>query len=494
MHVCLLLYRASYRCWFQMNGRHMLFGCIFGTCSFFWANSIAVINFSDFLLLLILFSIYFLVFGLLYRVISKSIGSWIIIGAPALWVTLEYIRSNLFFLSWPWNLLGHSQYKFLPVIQIADITGVYGISFILVMVNQFLSRMPELYAKHKVETSSNNVGNDQSVKWRTQLSTVFLVMIILFSYGWYKLLSTKDSGHIRVALIQANLLTHDNMTYQEQVKHFQEYIKLTMDASLKKPELIVWPASSLPAPISSRLVRIATRNLAIKINSYLLVGGAGHEKFGPQREGYLPYSNSEFLISPSGEIVGQYNKIRLLPFNEYLPMQGKFKWPQWITTLKANFISGKEYTLFRVSGASFGTPICWENMFPDMFRFFVAEGAQFMISVTNEGFFGNTSAPYQTLAMNAFRAVENRVAIVRANTTGVSCFINPNGKIIERVRGSNGNDLFVSGFLIGDIPLSNIRTFYTFYGDVFAYAALCITALFIILPVIHKKRNRLIGN
>ncbi|MBA7674590.1 Apolipoprotein N-acyltransferase [subsurface metagenome] len=217
------------------------------------------------------------------------------------------------------------------------------------------------------------------------------------------------------------------------------------------------------------------------------MGGAGYEKCKPRKEGYLPYSNSEFLISPSGRLEAQYNKIRLLPFNEYVPFKGKITWPKWITTVKESFLPGESYTLFQVSGAKFGTPICWENMFPDFFRRFVLDGANLMVSVTNEGFFGRTAAPHQTLAMNVFRAVENRVAVVRAAPTGISAFINPSGEIVDRVRDGNGKDLFVSGFLVRDVPLSNTKTFYTMYGDIFAYVVIGMAGLIIVASLLTQK-------
>ena len=190
------------------------------------------------------------------------------------------------------------------------------------------------------------------------------MLVFTFSYGWYKLATQGNGKQLRVALVQANLLTWDNMTAVDQQKHLQGYEALTREAAVSRPDLIVWPASSLPAPIRySRFVNFSVRRLAIETKSYLLVGGAGMEKFGPLREGFLPFSNSEFLIAPSGRIVGQYDKIRLTPFNEYLPLQGRIQWPKWITTLKESFVPGKEYTLFEVSGIKFGTPICSENMF-----------------------------------------------------------------------------------------------------------------------------------
>jgi apolipoprotein N-acyltransferase len=315
-------------------------------------------------------------------------------------------------------------------------------------------------------------------------------MLVLL-YGWRRTGAPEGSERLRVALVQANVVPTDNMSVSEQKEHLETYGRLTREAATSKPALIAWPTSSLPAPMGvSRVVSHAVRTLARETGCYLLVGGAGQEKFEPPQEGYLPYSNSEFLIAPSGRLAGKYDKIRLLPFNEYIPLQGKIRWPQWITTLKKSYLSGKEYTLFRVSGAQFGAPICWENMFPDFFRRFVKDGAHFMVSVTNEGFWGRTSAPYQTLAMNVFRAVENRVTIVRATTVGVSAFINPEGEILERVQDDDGKALFVSGFLVRDVPLAHSKTFYTVHGDVFSYAVMAIAVLMILVSFYPQRWTR----
>ena len=281
------------------------------------------------------------------------------------------------------------------------------------------------------------------------------------------------------------------MPYADQKKHLKVYDHLTKVAAGTMPDLIVWPASSLPAPISaSRVVRNTVVKLARETGSYLLAGGAGYEKLGPPRDGYLPYSNSEFLISPSGRLEGQYNKIRLVPFNEYIPLDGKITWPRWITTIKKSFLPGESRTIFKVKGAKFGSPICWENLFSDLFRRFVKDGANFMVCATNEGFFGPTPGPYQTLAINVFRAVENRVAIARSATTGVSAFINPDGKIVERIRDKNDKDIFVSGFLVRDVPLSNRKTFYTLYGDVFAHVLIGFTLLGVVTSIVtHRSKG-----
>jgi apolipoprotein N-acyltransferase len=476
-----------------------LFGCLFVIGSFSWALGLSQLNYLTFFIGSIIFSLYFAAFGFFYQILSRNIKTWIIIGAPSLWIALEYLRSNFSFLSWPWNLLGHSQYQCLPIIQIADLTGVYGISFLIIMVNQILSQVPDIpkikqfLALKKSETINKEevtIPRESGAKWVISVVTVSVALLLTLSYGWYQLTQPESGNSIPVALVQPNMITRDLMPVADQVKQLQEYGRLTQIAAREKPALIVWPASSLPAPLNtSKLVQESLKRLTHQTGTYLLVGGAGMEKFGPSRESSSPYSNTEFLISPRGEIEKQYHKILLVPFNEYLPLQEIIRWPKWVTTLPQSFISGKEYTLFEISGIKFSSPICWESLFPDFFRRVVLEGANFMVSVTNEGFMGRTSGPYQSLAINVFRAVENRIAIIRSAPTGISAIIHPNGKIAERVQDSQGNDLFVSGILIHQVPLTEKRAFYTFYGDLFACLTSVIAVLMVLISLILRRRN-----
>jgi apolipoprotein N-acyltransferase len=262
------------------------------------------------------------------------------------------------------------------------------------------------------------------------------------------------------------------MPFAEQVAHLEAYDRLTRQAAEARPDLIVWPSSSLPAPVSgSRLIQWAIPKIARETDAYLLVGGAGGEKLGPRAPGQLPYSNTEFLVAPSGRFEAQYSKMRLTPFDEYLPLDGLVRWPGWLTSLRASYRPGTEPTVFQVGEARFGVPICWETTFPDVARRFAQAGARFIVVATNEGFFGATSGPYQTLAMTTFRAVENRMAVIRAATTGVSAFIDARGRVVRRVTDARGRDLGVAGTIVWDVPLSTTRTFYTAHGDVFAWAA-----------------------
>jgi apolipoprotein N-acyltransferase len=449
---------------FALRGRSLamasllgwLFGVTFGAASFFWVTVIPDLNALRFMLMVAVFSVYYLAFGFLYALASRRLGAWMIVAAPALWVAAEYARGNFFFLAYPWNFLAHSQYQNLVLIQVADLTGAYGVSFVLAMVNQLASQLPELLAA-------------RARHWRAQSLAAGLVVAGSLLYGWYELSAdTEPGGELRVALVQANVTARNKMTVQEQMRHLASYERLTNLAAAENPDLIIWPSSSLPGPITFWMIRLFVSDVAHQAGAALLVGGAGGDKFAPARDGHLPYSNSEFLISAAGALEGQYNKIRLTPFNEEVPLQGIVTWPRWISGLDKGFIAGEGYTLFEVGEGRFGAPICWESAFPDLFRRFVDGGANFMVSVTNESVFGATSGPHQTLAMNVFRAVENRVAVARTATTGVSAFIDAKGRIVSRVADRSGTDLFVQGFLVWDVPLARSKSFYTRFGDVFA--------------------------
>jgi len=148
-------------------------------------------------------------------------------------------------------------------------------------------------------------------------------------------------------------------------------------------------------------------------------------------------------------------------------------------------IPGKEFTLFTMDGIQFGVLICWEVVFPDLFRQFVKNGANVMFNITNEGWFGDTAAPHQMAAINVFRAVENRIAIVRSANTGISCFIDPYGRITGRVLDHKGKDTFVRGHLTQAVPVVSAKTFYTQHGDLFAHGCIAIAIITLLLSMLR---------
>ena len=203
-----------------------------------------------------------------------------------------------------------------------------------------------------------------------------------------------------------------------------------------------------------------------RIDSYLLAGSAEYPKFG-KKPIKLKSGNTALFLSPEGKVLGQYLKIYLIPFGEYVPYEEIIQWPEFIVPKGMNSNeAGTEPILFEVDGTKFGTLICSEILYPELGRRMVKKGAGFLVNISNEAWFGKSAYSYQSLSISVFRAVENRVNLVRSTNTGISGFIDPYGRITARLT-NGGEDLFVEGTLTREILLSSPGTFYTRFGDVF---------------------------
>jgi apolipoprotein N-acyltransferase len=432
---------------------------------FCWINVISGFRVIDFILSGLYLASYVGMFGSAFVFISAHSRMPTILTAPMLWAAMEYIRSHFLFVNLPWALFGHTQYLNLPFIQIASWTGVYGVSFVLVLVNTAIA------------ATLLNIRNGQcaSQQIRVGLRPALAALIILvgcLGYGW-RMLSFHEEATLEVAIIQPNIAQAVKWDPAYRAENLERHIALTKAAALNgKPTLIIWPEAALPSTLhKDRSLLASMSQLAQETSTYLLVGGASRPKFGPAEFRGSHWMNSAFLISPRGAIEQQHNKMRLLPFAEYLPYRDIVPYPQRLHSTAGYFTPGHEYTIFSIPGARFGVLICWENIFPDLARQFASGGAQFLINITNEAWFGESGAPYQFLSMSVFRAVENRMAIARSANTGISAFIDPHGRVKGRVQDGH-KDVFVSGYLRGGLSLSREPTFYTIHGDVFAYATL----------------------
>ncbi len=199
-------------------------------------------------------------------------------------------------------------------------------------------------------------------------------------------------------------------------------------------------------------------------------------------------------MDSNGRIAGSYRKIKLLPFREYVPLEGYFPWPNWFVPKGGNYIPGSEYSLFFLGEHRFGVVICWENVYSGLFREFVQGGAQFMFNLTNEAALESPTASRQLLSMSVFRAVENKIALLRCANTGISAMIEPTGHIRSKVVDSAGVDTFVSGVLTDYVPVSSgKRTFYTRYGNVFGIMNIILTGFMILHLLFQYVMATLIG-
>lgn len=394
-----------------------LTGIIFWSGIIYW---LVHVTFPGTILLILYLALYFGIFGILVSLIP---GRWSLAALPAIWVILEFLRSH-FLTGFPWALLGYSQYLNLPIIQIADISGVWGVSFLLMLVNVAV-----------YQTAS---------KIRAGLVALFCIAITL-TYGYYRLShKPQATSHkpMKISVIQGNI--PQELKWNADTKDFilQRYVTLTTEALDDKPDLIIWPEAALPVVAEEEPAFLEkVKDLARRIKIPLLLGAV------TQRDNR--YYNSALLISEDGALLQRYDKLHLVPFGEYIPLRGFFSFLETVVPI-GDFTAGKEYTIFNTQD-KFSVLICFEDLFPELSRRFIKQGADFLINITNDAWFQKTTAPYQHLQASVFRAVENRVFVVRAANTGVSGFITPSGKIISLVRNKQGRNIFISGYLTQQI-------------------------------------------
>jgi apolipoprotein N-acyltransferase len=432
------------------------------------------------------------VFGLLYSFIwRRCTGTVALLAAPFSWVCIEYIRANFGFLAFPWVLLGHSQYKVLSIIQIASVVGVYGVSFLIVMVNSALAAVV-LHASRKLRSEGSLVFPTISRLGAVSMAvTAALLVALSIVYGRSNVMAgPNDRAGIKVAVVQGNI--PQSMKWDRRHARFiiQTYSRLTVEASKTNPALIIWPESATPGPIRlNRRLHREVKLITKKAGNYLLLGSSSHQKL--KTGNGRAFSNSAFLFSPNPDARRQrYDKIRLFPFGEYLPMENSIPWA-WINVPNIpSFSPGKEFTVFQGPGFRFGVIICWEILFPEMVREFVKEGAQFIVNITNEAWFGETVGPYHMVTSSVFRAVENQVYVIRCANTGISCFIDPHGHVVDRVKDESGKDIFVRGFLTERIIPMESNTIYTRYGDLFIWLSLAVTAAVLVIGVFRGSSSR----
>ncbi len=489
-----------------------LCGAIFFTGLLYWIGAVTVYNKLaplGLLLLISYLSLYFGLFGLLLSMQNQKSNDSLsrvprnqkhrkkhrfhslrsLLVAASLWVCLEFIRSHLFS-GFPWGLIGYSQHLNLPLIQISALTGVYGVSFLVVLVNvAIIECLCSVKGRKLLQPFRNSFLTGLVISGRL-LVAFFLLGGSLF-YGKGVLSKEMKGKSLKMAIVQGNIPQEEKWDYQRQEDILAVYSKLTREVFKESPHLIVWPETALPAYLpEDRQLLDKIFGLAKEANAYILLGTARREYSYQQKCSGAALLrlcfNSAFLISPSGGVETVYDKIHLVPFGEFVPLGRLF--PQWERAIlpEGGFEPGKDSTIFNLHGSRFATLICFEAIFPHLVRDLTRRGAKFMVNITNDAWFGETAGPYQHLAMARLRTVENRIPLVRAANTGISCFIDSFGR--SQVLEVRGKRIFVRGVLIKEIVIPEQETFYARWGDVFVYGCLLLT-LFSLAPAIWKWRG-----
>ncbi len=377
-----------------------------------------------------------------------------------LWVFLEFIRTHLF-TGFPWALLGYSQWNNLPIIQISEFTGIYGVSFLIVLVNLTIVK----------------IIKERTLKGAT---TNFLLVLICLVFGFYKLKNIRTSEHqnIRtVSILQGNIDQYKKWDEKYEQEILDKYSRLSLLPTPYSllPALIVWPESSVPGFLKNdKKLYNWISDIAKKTKTQHLVVSNDY------KNGKL--YNSAFLVSSDAEITDEYSKNHLVPFGEYMPLRNFLSKFIKVVNEIGEFSSGKKYNVINSSAGKLGVNICFEAIFPNEVRKSVRNGAEIIVNLTNDAWYLKTSAPYQHFTMNVFRAVENRRFVVRAANTGVSGFIDPAGRVKSETK------IFETDVLSDKLFALNHITFYTKFGDIFAYLCIVIS---IILLTFRKKFDKL---
>lgn len=434
----------------------LLNGTAFFTINLFWlTHAMAVYGHIPRVLavgLLMLLALYLGTYVGVFVMVVAWISSRGLVGRtllpPALWTALEYVRTYAL-TGFPWGFLAYTQAGNLPLIQMAAWTGMYGVSWVLVLSNAVLV-----------------AALDRTIPlFRRALALIGLTLIIsgLWLLGADRL-GIPDSGRpFQAAAIQGNIPQDIKWRPEVREEILRRYERLTLKASEAGPSLVVWPETAIPYLLGADLpVRERVETLARRAGTHLLVGSPDAELASPPR-----YFNSAFHVAPDRGIVGRYDKVHLVPFGEYIPLRPLLGFVNKLAQgAIGDFQAGREYTVFDLGGARFGATISYEVYFPDQVRRYVKAGADFLVNITNDAWYGRTAAPYQHLSMVVFRAVENNAFLIRAANTGLSAVVHPTGRLLA------ASDLFEEKILPQTIRTRSGTTFYTRYGDVFAWLSL----------------------
>ena len=411
-------------------------------------------------------AIYPALFGVLLGWAVRRFGAGGVWLAPWLWVATEWLRANTL-LQFPWALLGSSQASVLPVAQLASVGGVYGLSALVALVS----------------TAAATLALGQRRVDRIAAVGVGMVLLAVVGLGMVRLNAstlTTAGRPLRVGLIQGNIDQDSKWDARYRDVIVNRYLALSRQALSDGAQLVIWPESSTPFYFDAESVMAAPiRRLAAETNTPFLVGT---DELVPARNGSPDrYYNAASLLGGDGRTRATYRKMMLVPFGEYVPMKRLLFFVGPLVEAVSDFTAGVDPLVFDSDGRRFSVAICYEAVSPGISRAFVRGGSQLLATITNDAWFGRTSAGYQHFEQAGLRAIEEGRYVVRAANTGISGAIDPYGRVIEKT------ELFVPLALTVDVRLLDERTIYSRVGDVVAWAGVVLAAF---VAVTAGRRRR----
>ncbi|MBP7459977.1 MAG: apolipoprotein N-acyltransferase [Candidatus Delongbacteria bacterium] len=399
---------------------------------------------------------YGLIFGLAgYLAGSCRTANLLILMAA--WNAVDYLRSQTF-IAFPWNLLGATVHYFLSFIQVADLGGIWLVGTALFAVNILLYL----------------IWKDPAIR-KNSMVLLVLLFLMINGYGYYRIATVRESRtEFKLGLIQGNINQDQKWTREFLEITLDKYLSFSRRADSLGADLIVWPETAAPCYLRmNALYWDGITRLTREIKKPLYTGTLDYEN--------SKVYNTAFGFSETGALIYTYNKIRLVPFGERIPFSDQFPWLNAIDFGQGAFDYGTEYKLAEFRGRRFPTPICYEIIFPDLIRRFVNQGSDFLVTITNDAWFGRYSAPYQHAYLGIFRAVENRIGVARVANTGLTFFVSPIGRIEHSTR------IFEDDVRVGSVCLKGDITLYQIIGDAWPQGLWLGLAVLLILRVFRRR-------
>ncbi len=420
-------------------------------------------------------SLFCLLLNLVLRRYAPATGSAVLLlAAPVIWVGLDFLRS-VCFTGFPWMDLGYGLYRQQLLIQAADLGGHHLLTFAVVLVNALLAWLIVRFRSPR--------DNSATLRPLPALAAGVL-LLCLAGYSGYRLQQVKaaesTNEHATVSVIQGNIAQSEKWSPGQKEKTVSQYLTLSARTLAEKPDLLVWPETALPFfpsqnPLMNNVLSF------IREHQLNLITGSPYFVVSTDRPGNLEktgkkpidYFNSALLLDPSGSLIGRYDKQHLVPYGEYVPLRSYLWFLKPLVVQVGDFSAGTSYEPLQTGKIRAGILICFESIFPEIARQEVLAGSNLLVNLTNDAWYGRSSAPYQSMAMSVLRAVENRRSLVRAANTGISGFVEPSGVIRSQSK------LFVPAALTETVELVTGQTLFSRWGHWFGAGC-----LFLILPLL----------
>ncbi len=465
--------RASLRDAFLQG---LLTGVVYFTGTLYWISNVMAV-YGDLpvavavlinALLIAYLSLFPAVFALVMRRFSLAIGLRSLLLAPCAWVATEMGRMYIM-TGFPWVLLGYSQVTVLPVAQLASVAGVFGVSALVASLSAALAYAA--LAGRLAPASSQPRGAFAPYR---PLVLVLGVVVGVGSWGAARIRDgalTRQGDAVTVGLVQGNVDQADKWDPSRASAIFRQYLDMTRNAIAKGAQLVIWPESSTPFFFEedrpgAEMVRAIARESRVPI---LLGSDQIDRSTAPPQ-----YFNSAFLVRPDGSTGGVYRKVHLVPFGEYVPLKGLLFFAERLVENVSDFSAGDAAVLLPARGHLVSTAICYEIVYPDLVRR-AAAASELITTITNDAWFGHTSAPYQHFAQASMRAIENGRYLVRSANTGITGIVDPYGRVLAQTA------IFEPAVVVGEARFLRVQTIYARIGDVCATASTVVTILALVL-------------